>query len=372
MRNPMSGEKPHPYLYILPVPFLLHLGALAAEPIAEGPLGARLDSLLRGFVDDGFSGAVLVAKDGQVILANGYGLADREKGQPVTVDTVFTIGSITKQFTAAAILKLEMQGKLSTSDRIGKYFKNVPRDKRKITLHHLLTHSAGLRSDFGPDFQEMTRDMIVERAMNGDLKFDVGERYFYSNAGYSLLGVIVEIVSGQSYEVYLAETLFGPAGMSDTGYRLPDWPAKRMAVGYEGGERWGTLLEKRWDTDGPYWNLRANGGVLSTVGDMHRWHIALQGNEILSDSAKAKLFHPHVPENRAKTSFYGYGWAITPTKQGTTLIWHNGGNAIFYADFRHYVDEGLLIIEMTNNAPAYRGRMINALHNAARGLPTGD
>ncbi len=346
-------------------------GAYAQErgDVVAGELGRALDVLVDTFVEEGFSGALLVAKDGKVVLKKGYGLADREKNLPVSSETAFDIGSITKQFTAAAILTLEMQGKLSTSDRIGKYFGKVTRDKRKMTLHHLLTHTAGLRDVFGPDYREMTREQIIERAMSGALKYEVGERYFYSNAGYSLLGAIVEIVSGQPYETYLREALFRPAGMPDTGYRLPEWPEERVAVGYTETDRWGTPLEKLWDTDGPHWNLRANGGILSTVSDMYRWHLALQGETILSADAKAKLFTPHVPEDRSGRSHYGYGWAITDTGRDTTLIWHNGGNGIFFADFRHYIDEGVLILEMTNCNGTYRKWMMDALHNTALGLP---
>ena len=356
----------------LPAPGLA-ANAQDGADIVSGELGRALDVLADTFVEEGFSGALLVAKDGEVVLQKGYGFADREKKLTVSSETVFDIGSITKQFTAAAILTLEMQGKLSTSDRIGKYFGKVPRDKRKITLHRLLTHTAGLRDVFGPDYREMTRDQIIERAMSGTLKYEVGEQYFYSNAGYSLLGAIVELVSGQPYETYLRETLFLPAGMHDTGYRLPDWPEEQLAVGYdETGRRWGTPLEKLWDTDGPYWNLRANGGILSTVGDMYRWHLALQGEAILSPGAKAKLFARHVPEDDSGRSHYGYGWAITDTRRDTTLISHNGGNGVFFADFRHYIDEGVLILEMTNCTGAYRGRMINGLHRAALGLPSAE
>src|SRR5262249_27224274 len=154
---------------------------------------------------------------------------------------LFSIGSITKQFTAAAILKLQMQGKLSVRDPIAKYLPNVPQDKSAITLHHLLTHSAGLESGFGPgDFEAVTRDEIIKRALASKLRSAPGKQYHYSNAGYSLLGAIVEIVSGGGYEAFLHEHLFKPAGMAQTGYRLPKWSSERLAQGYgRGGQRWG-------------------------------------------------------------------------------------------------------------------------------------
>jgi CubicO group peptidase (beta-lactamase class C family) len=326
----------------------------AGETIVKGELGTRLDEYVQRLADFGFSGSLLVAKDGAVVLAKGYGLADREKGLPYTPDTVFSIGSITKQFTAAAILKLQMQGKLSVRDPIAKYLPNVPQDKSAITLHHLLTHSAGLESDFGPgDFEAVTRDEIIKRALASKLRSAPGKQYHYSNAGYSLLGAIVEIVSGGGYEAFLHEHLFKPAGMAQTGYRLPKWSTERLAQGYgRGGQRWGTILERPWAADGPYWNLRANGGIHSTLADLYRWHRTLEGEVILSRGAKEQLFARHIPEGPGEESFYGYGWAIWTTRRGTRLIAHDGGNGIFAADFRRYIDDRVVVIISSNNAEA--------------------
>lgn len=318
----------------------------------RGKLGAKLDQYLSRAAEYGFAGSVLVAKGDRVILAKGYGLADREGEHRCTADTVYDIGSITKQFTAAAILKLEMQGKLNVEDKISRFLPAEQPDKADITIHQLLTHSAGLPSVLGGDYEEASRDWIVRHALESELLWPPGTRYRYSNAGYSLLGAIVEIASGQPYERYLRENLFRPAGLEQTGYRLADWKPEQIAHGYVKGRDWGTPLDHPWDTDGPYWNLRANGGILSTLRDLYRWHRALEGNEVLSGDAKAKLFAPHVPEDEAGTSFYGYGWAIIPetglTK--TRLISHNGGNGVFYADFRRYVDAGVVILLATNVA----------------------
>lgn len=311
-------------------------------------LGARLDEYLTRAAAFGFAGAVLVAKDGQVILHGGYGLADRQRGIPITPETVFDIGSITKQFTASAILKLEEQGRLSVNDPIRYYLDGVPPDKAGITIHHLLTHSSGLQDVFGDDYEVMTRDSLVARALGSDLLWEPGVRYRYSNAGYSLLGAIIEKLSGRSYEAFLREELFVPAGLTQTGYRLPDWLKEKIARGYRQGVDWGTPLDKLWADDGPYWNLRANGGLLSTVGDLYRWNVALESGAVLSQLSRDKMFAPQVPENEERTSFYGYGWAVTPTMRGTNLIWHNGGNGYFFADFRRYVNEGMVLIFATN------------------------
>ncbi len=313
---------------------------LRADAVVQGTLGQKVDEQMAQFAEDGFNGVLLVARDGKIVVSKGYGYADLKNKTPFTPETVFDIGSITKQFTAAAILRLEMDGKLSTDDKITKYFDNVPPDKQNITLHHLLTHSSGLWGELPGDFDVAERDETVQRMLKMEVSAPPGESYQYSNGGYSMLGAVVEIVSGKPYEQYLREALFLPAGMKHTGYKLADWsqhPIARGVLPY--GIDWGTPLDKRWADDGPYWNLRANGGILSTVGDMYRWHQALMGDDILSAAAKKKLYGRHIPANPEVTSHYGYGWRIATTPRDTTLISHSGGNSVFSADFRRYVDK---------------------------------
>lgn len=319
---------------------------------ASGELGAKLDSQMRQLAEKGFSGVLFVAKDGQIVLNNGYGLANKEDKIPYSADTVFDIGSITKQFTGAAILKLEMQGKLRTTDKISKYFKDVPADKADITLHQLLTHSAGFVDGLGRDYEKLTRDELIQKALASKLQYAPGEKHEYSNLGYSLLGAIIEMVTGKSYERYLRENLFKPAGMNKTGYMIPKWKREDLAVGYsrKDGSRWGTPVDHLWDKDGPFWNLRANGGLLSTAEDLYKWHLALEGEKVLSKAAKEKYYTPHIAEEPGGSSFYGYGWVIQKTGRGTKVIWHNGGNPYFFADFRRYVDDDVVIILATNSA----------------------
>lgn len=316
----------------------------------KNPLGEKLNSQMRQLAEKGFSGVLLVAKDGRTVLNQGYGLANKENKTSYSAETIFDIGSITKQFTGAAILKLEMQGKLQTSDKITKFFKNVPPDKAGITVHQLLTHSAGLIDILGGDYEKITRDGLIKKALASKLESVPGEKYEYSNLGYSLLAAIIETVSGKSYERYLHDNLFKPAGMKQTGYVLPKWKPGNLAVGYKkDGTRWGTPLEQLWDKDGPFWNLRGNGGVLSTAPDLYKWHQALEGEKILSKAAKEKYFAPHIAEQPAAVSFYGYGWVTQKTKRGTKLISHDGGNSYFYALFRRYVDDNVVVIVATNS-----------------------
>jgi CubicO group peptidase (beta-lactamase class C family) len=319
------------------------------QVIVSGAAGSKLDALLTDLAQKGISGTVLVASKGSILLCKGYGQASKEDDVACAPDTLYDIGSITKQFTATAILVLEMMGKLAVTDPITKNLKDVPEDKRSITLHYLLTHTAGLIDVLGDDYVVLTRDDMLRQAMASRLRWSPGTKYAYSNLGYSILAAIVELVSGSSYEEFLEEHLFAPAGMKQTGYRLPTWTPSKLAVGYQHGKRWGTPLDHLWDEDGPYWNLRGNGGLLSTAREMYRWHLALAGDGILSKEAKKKIFTPHVLEQPDGKSSYGYGWVIQPTERGTTLIWHNGGNGVFFADFWRYVDEDLVIFLATND-----------------------
>lgn len=329
---------------------LANAGPPDSASTVSGPIGRKLDAHLTRMVKNGYSGAVIVAKDGKVILKKGYGLANREKKLPVEVGTVFTVGSITKQFTGAAIVKLEMQGKLRVTDTIDKYFSDVPKDKKGITLHQLLTHTAGLPDALGDDFDtSATREAMLRLVMQTKLRSKPGTKHAYSNVGYSLLGMIIEKASGMGYESYLRKRLFEPAGMMHTGYMLPKYAPDSLAVGYREGKPWGTVLDHPMLDDGPCWHLRANGGIHSTIGDMYKWHVALEGTEILSAKAKKKYFAPHVNEGFGD-SFYGYGWVNFKTPRGTKLLAHNGGNMIFSADFRRYVDEGVVIFQATNSA----------------------
>lgn len=337
---------------LLTATIVLVLATTAAPARPAADLAKLLDSYLTRLERLGFSGTVLVAKDGKILLEKGYGMADRDRKIPMAADSVISVGSITKQFTAAAILKLEMQGKLRVEDSIAKYLPSVPADKTAITLHQLLTHTAGLDSDYGPgDYEVVSRDDYVRRVLTAPLRSAPGREHFYANSGYSLLAAIVEIVSGQPYERFLRERLFEPAGMRSTGYRVATWRDGQVAHGYVDGRDWGTITEKLTAEGLPYWNLVGNGGIHSTAGDMYRWHVALEGDAVLSKAARTKFVTPYVAEGPEAISHYAYGWAIFTTPRKTRLVAHNGGNGVFAADFRRYVDENVVIYAASNAEP---------------------
>jgi CubicO group peptidase (beta-lactamase class C family) len=346
---------------------ILHTKAQTPQEIVQGELGKTIDRYLQKATLNGYAGSILAAKEGNIILKKGYGLADIEQQKAQNSETVFSIGSISKQFTGAAILKLEMQGKLKTTDLMSRYFKDVPKDKQNITLHHLLTHSAGFDHTLGGDYELINREDFIKLALKSPLLFNVGEKYEYSNVGYSLLGIIVELVSGKGYEQYLNEHIFIPAGMKNTGYLLPRFDKARLAVGYRNGERWGSAMDRQWMADGPSWHLRANGGILSTVGDMFLWYRALEGEKILSATAKEKYFYPHIAEQEEKTSFYGYGWVNQKLPDGSTLIWHNGGNRVYNAFMGFLPAEKIVIIASSNRAGKISDKYANQIYNIIQG-----
>ena len=282
----------------------------------------------------GFAGVVCVAEGGKPVIAEGHGLADRERNLPWTPTTIATVGSITKQFTAAGIAKLVEQGRVRFDDPLGKYFPETPPDKKAITLHHLLTHSSGITDPEGiDDFDPVGREDYVRAVLTGQLASAPGERYAYANANFSLLGAVIELVTKKSYEQAMRELVFDPAGLAETGYRIPKWEESRIAQGYTGSERWGTVLERPMAEDGPYWALRANGGIHSTAGEMVHWAETLLEGSTLSPTTRDALWTPYVDESNGDSlSFYGYGWSIVDLAPGIRVVTHNGGNGIFFAD----------------------------------------
>ncbi|HXB55666.1 MAG TPA: serine hydrolase domain-containing protein [Vicinamibacteria bacterium] len=331
----------------------------AADPgaLVSGAPGARLDSYFEGLETGGFSGTVLVARKGKLLLHKGYGLADRRGKLPCTTETVFDIGSITKQFTAAAILKLEMAGKLRVEDPLAKHLEGVPEDKAGVTLHHLLTHTSGLDHYYGKDDEYAPRDLAVRLFLRMPLITPSGAKYRYSNAGYSLLAAVVEKLSGKPYEAYLREVFFEPTGMTKTGYILPRWNVLELSRNYNGETDNGWTFNRNWGPEGPYWHLFGNGGILTTSGDLYKWEQALMSDRVLSPEARRKLWTPHVPESDTGLSSYGYGWRVGKTDHGTAYSGHGGGSSygVAAAYFR-FPDDGLLMIVLSNQA-GLPGRM---------------
>ncbi len=321
----------------------------ATDARAADTTDRSVERILDRLLPAGASGTLLAARDGKMVHCAGFGLADRESEVPATCDTVYDIMSMTKQFTAAAILKLEMLGKLRVADPISDHLGPVPGDKRDITVHHLLTHTSGLREALGDDYEPLARDEMLADALGSELQSRPGAEHHYSNLGYSLLAAIIEKASGMSYEEFLVEHIFEPARMTTTGYVLPDWPSDRVAIEYdEQGEAQGRPFDHPWAEDGPHWNLRGNGGLLSTARDMYRWDRAMAGEEILDQRAKDRLFNRYVLEEKAGDSYYGYGWALLRTDGYGEVAFHDGGNGWSFGVLTKLLDKGVTVFWITN------------------------
>ncbi len=232
---------------------------------------------------------------------------------------------------------LEEAGKLDSTQPMSAYLPDVPADKAGVTLHHLLTHSGGLVDYLAGDYDPLSRDEALRIALEAPLRFEPGARYEYSNAGYTLLAAIIELVSGEEYESFLRENLFEPAGMESTGYRLPDWDGRVVARFHADDVDNGTNLEKPF----PSWALMGNGEMLTTTLDMFLWHQALMGDELFSVEAKRRLYRPFLND-------YAYGWRVTEGDRGRVAE-HGGasswGSCAYY---RRYLDADVMFILFCN------------------------
>lgn len=339
--------------------FTLSNPATAGEPtVVDGPLGRKLDTLLSRYAQYGLSATVLVAKDRRVVLHKGYGLADRERRIANSPDTLFEMGSITKTFTAAALLRLEMDGKLHTPDPVSQYLGEFPGPKAGVTVDHLLMHKGGLQvegSDLHIDGKD--RDQFVEAMKKTAMESAPGEAYRYTNSGYSVLAAVVEKVAAQPFETFVRQTLLAPAGMTSSGFR-GDFAAgdRRIAKGYLGSPE---RIE-----EGPalqyFWGNRGAGGLIATVADVYRWTLALQGDAILSESARRKMFAPAPTEQ--------YGWHVETTDRGTPLIQKGGGQVNFATHILQFPADGVIIVFASNNLQQrWRRTLTTNLPKAALG-----
>jgi len=313
---------------------------------------------------------VLVVRNSKTVFERSYGMANRAAGIAADTATVYNLGSITKQFTAAAILRLEELGKLRTTDTVGRFFPTAPPDKRGITLHQLLTHTAGFASDYSPtDYELTTRDEYVRRMFAATLKSKPGASFSYANSGYSLLAAIVEIVTGKDYEVALRDLVLRPAGMLETGYKAPAWDAKRIAHGYQDGRDWGTIVDKIAMAGAPYWALRGNGGLHTTLGDIAKWDAALNDARVFTDSSRRKFMTGYVNEGPEGRSQYAYGWAVMKTSRGTRLVTHNGGNGVYVAELLRFVDDRVTIFMTSTVSQSTASSAVRAVSAIVFGQP---
>lgn len=327
---------------------------IGQESHSNDELKSKIDIYLNNSVTNGYSGSVLVAKKGEIILSKGYGWSDRENKIPNTSSSVFNIGSVTKQFTAAAILKLVEQGKLKTSDKLSQFYSQVPIEKKDITIHQLLTHTTGISPATGGfRYDEATKEQFLQEFFDSELQSKPGKKHQYANANYIMLAAIIESISKQDYTTFLKENFWEPLSMNNTGYKSISFNSVLLTHGYyfyytDGvWKDWGTTQEHLPFND-KHWYSIGKGDIHSTTDNLYKWHIALQSNKVLNAKSKELLESPFVAENDDESSHYGYGWAIFKSNRDTKIVTHNGSNGIYFANFVRFVDDDVVIIVLSN------------------------
>ncbi|HEX6904063.1 MAG TPA: serine hydrolase [Thermoanaerobaculia bacterium] len=339
---------------------LLMTLAVAALPVQAAPpsnqdLEAYADKLLSAaYPADQPGAAVLVVKDGQTVLRKGYGLANVELGVPVSPDMVFEIGSVTKQFTAAAILLLQERGQLRVEDDITKYLTDYPTHGEKVTIEHLLTHTSGIPSYTGmPEWlprvrEDMSLDTLIGLFKDKPFDFKPGAEWRYNNSGYILLGAIVEKVSGKSYERFVEEELFPKAGMKASRYGHQEEVIPRRATGYSrdaSGLRNASYLSMTQ----PY----AAGSLMSTVDDLVAWGRALSGGAVVSQASLQRMTAPAKLPSGLSTQ-YAYGLGIGQYA-GRRIVEHGGGIFGYVSYLGGAPEAGLYVAILSNNDSAETG-----------------
>jgi CubicO group peptidase (beta-lactamase class C family) len=321
---------------------------LASLSLAARGRGDAVDDLIREAMrQHPIPGAALaIIHDGQTVKTAAYGTADLARRAPVTPETGFEIGSVTKQFTAAAILLLAQDGKLGVEDKIPRHLKGAPESWSRITIRHLLTHTSGLKNYTGLDGFEMarhlTQEQFIAKIAAWPLDFPPGEKWAYCNTGYNLLGYIIENASGKSYGDFLEQKIFGPLGMTATALREPGAVLRRRALGYE-TNRAGQFINRNADLT----DVFSAGALVSTVGDLARWNAVLNTDGILTAASRAQMWTP-AKLNDGAAHPYGFGWFLEPW-QGHANIGHSGSTAGFSASLQRFPEAGLTVILLTNS-----------------------
>jgi CubicO group peptidase (beta-lactamase class C family) len=323
---------------------LLILSAALSSTFIYGQTPAeKMDELITAYTRSyKFNGTVLVARGGKIIFERGYGFKNAKDSTKNDVNTIYQLGSITKQFTAAAILKLAEQKKLSTDDRLSKYFPGYPGGD-SITLKHLLTHSSGIYN-YTEDQAFMkseavkpsTKEKMIAMFRDHSLNFSPGSNYSYSNSGYLLLGYIIEQVTGKSYEKFIRELIIVPLKMNHTGFDFTNLKSPDKATGY-------TMLNQLARIPGGIVDSSvsfAAGALYSTVGDLLKWHAGLQENKIISKASIEAAFTPYK-------SKYGFGWSID-TLYGKRTVEHGGGIFGFNTYISRVPSDNVVVIILNN------------------------
>lgn len=343
-----------------------------ALDLAGQDMTAKFDSIVNMVVEDenGPGYAIQISQDGKTIYQKAVGKANLELDVDITPNHVFRIGSITKQFTTAAILRLQEEGKLSIQDELVKYIEDYPTHGNRITIEHLMTHTSGIKSYTSmPKFRTewMTMHMDPEELIavfkDEPMDFKTGEKEQYNNSAYILLGYIIEKVSGKTYEDYVETEFFEPLGMKHSSYEVSTDIIPNRAYGYDEEEEENYINAPYLSMTLPY----AAGSLLSTTDDLRIWHTAFMNDKVISAESR-KAAHTSAKLNNGEETGYGYGWGIGDFK-GSPRIGHSGGINGFLSDSQYFPEEKILVTVLSNCNCNSAQQMIMPLAAMAIGRP---
>ncbi len=300
------------------------------------------------YKEDGPGAVALVVQKGKVLYRRAFGMANLELGVKMKPENVFRIGSITKQFTATAILRLRDEGKLRLDDDITKYISKYPTHGHAISIEHLLTHTSGIRSytemkewDAEVQKKDFTPTELIAFFKNQPMDFKPGEEFHYNNSAYFILGYIIEVVSGKSYEEYIDSVFFKPLKMTNSYYDSSSKIIKNRAYGYNKNED-DYMNQDFLNMTQPY----AAGSLLSSVDDLFKWYSAVMNDEVISETSRKEAHTPHLLNDGQKTG-YGYGWFIGNI-QGSKMIEHGGGINGYLTSSIYLPDDDVFVAVFTN------------------------
>jgi CubicO group peptidase (beta-lactamase class C family) len=335
---------------LIGVLLLLWVGAEITSEAGEtdSDLASTIDSLLKKASSNGAGYAVIVEVDGEIILSKGYGYANRDRGTAFTPGTIAQIGSLTKQFTATAILQLAEAGDVDIAAPIKHYIPEIKAPVGDVTLHHLLTHSSGLPEYCGDDFDRLSRDEFLHDCLTLPLLFEPGSDFAYSNVGYGAIAAVLEFITKQDFEAYLEEAVLRPNGLKSTGHFFSGDSGEGLAHGYLESRDMGNIAEQIRALGNNWWNLKGNGGMQASVLDMHAWYKTLNGDGALGQKVRARLTTPHSPWVDGVAE--GYGWYFRSDDDGRMRqMSHSGSDGVFFSYYWHRLDKRVFMYFVGNS-----------------------
>lgn len=337
-------------------PLVLFIVVILSACSQKTDIGKKLDNIVTRYHQNGvYNGTILIADSTGILLKKSYGLADFATGEPLNISSTFYLASVSKQFTAMAVLLLKEQGRLSLDDTLGQLLPDLPSWATSVTVRHLLTHTSGIADYYNlgaarPGFTNA--DVVnVVRGMDS-LNFAPGSKFEYSNTGYVLLSSIVQQVSGQGFNEFMQQNVFEPAGMAITvAYDESRPDRKNRCKGFDADGK---------EDDYPYFTT-GGGGIYSNAEDLYNWHLALQNGLLILPEAMKEAYTP-VQLSNGSVSWYGFGWMLD--EENPAVVLHTGTLTSFRTYIERDLATGRVIIMLNNVGKTQREELLEELRTA--------